>query len=380
MPAGVTKMYTVLSGAKKNAGDFLITERAEALLRHLRPEREICRLPGWEPLESHLEQVNASKALLILGGPGLQRDMYPKVYKLTRDLDAIKVPIILMGSGWKAFPGDALTQERFEFSPPALRALRKMSDGAKLLSCRDSISVRMLRRAGIRNALMTGCPVWYDLPSLGKPMKLPREVKHLIYTPAQLSFFREPSIELARLLREVFPNTRLVCSFHRGIGQRDQFMSEEERLNNLAIAKSAEALGFEVVDVSGNAAADEEYGKCDLHVGFRLHAHLCSLSKRVPSVLLHEDGRGIGASSTLNVRGFDAFRRTLVGKLPLRNARVTGLLERRLRGLQPAEQCAREVADYLSHLSETGFAAYAGVGQVIDAHFELMRRFAASLP
>jgi polysaccharide pyruvyl transferase WcaK-like protein len=373
-------MYIVLSGAKKNAGDFLITERSEALLKALRPDRPLRRLPGWESLEPHLEEVNGSKAIIILGGPGLQQDLYPKVYKLTSDLSRIRVPIILMGSGWKAFPGDLTTLKQFAFSPQSLQALRKMSASATFLSCRDVLSVRVLRAAGISNALMTGCPVWYDMPQLGKPMRLPSEVNHVIFTPAQLSFYREPSLAVAKQIRRVFPKARLVCSFHRGIAQPDKFLSEEERHNNSAIARAAESMGYEVVDVSGSANADEEYGKCDVHVGFRLHAHLCSLSKRVPSVLLHEDGRGVGASQTLNVRGFDAFHRSITGSVPSLPPRVSRFLDRRLGGIVPSADCGAEVGEYLVHLQQTGFAAYAGVGDVIDAHFEQMKRFLNSLP
>jgi hypothetical protein len=373
-------MYVVLSGAKKNAGDFLITERAEALLKAFRPDRTLRRLPGWEPLEPHLDEVNASKALIILGGPGLQKDLYPKVYKLTADLSRISVPIILMGSGWKAFPGDPVTQQQFRFSEPSLAALQKMSASSEYLSCRDVLSVRALRAAGITNALMTGCPVWYDLKQIGQPMRLPSEVKHLIFTPAQLSFYREPSLAVARQIREVFPKARLVCSFHRGIAQQDAWLTEEERANNLVIAQAAEALGYEVVDVSGSANADEEYGTCDLHVGFRLHAHLCTLSKRVPSVLLHEDGRGIGASQTLSVRGFDGFRRTAAGSLRVPNKRVARWLDKRLRGVIPSSTCGTEVREHLEHLVQTGFAQYAGVGNVIDTYFSQMKRFLSSLP
>lgn len=373
-------MYTVLSGAKKNAGDFLITERAEELLRRFRPEHELSRLPSWESLEPHLEQVNASTAVIILGGPGLQRDMYPRVYRLTEDLARIRVPIILMGSGWKVFPGDAVSQRQFTFSKPSLDALRKMSAGAEYLGCRDWLSVQVLRKAGIDNALMTGCPVWYDLSSLGRPMQRPPQVKHLIYTPAQQPFFREPSLAIARMLAELFPNARRVCAFHRGIGVKDQFTTSAEPANNLTIANEAARLGFEVVDVSGSASADGDYANCDLHVGFRLHAHLSALSKRVCSVLLHEDSRGIGASQTLNVRGIDAFERTPVGALDLRVARLTRLAERRLGGLRPAQQCAEHVRAYLSHLLDTDFASYAGVGAVIDAHFEQMQRFLRGLP
>jgi hypothetical protein len=373
-------MYVVLTGAKKNAGDFLITDRAESLLRKLRPDHDLIRIPGWEPLEPHLEQINKAAAVIILGGPGLQPQMYPKVYKLTRDLHAIRTPIILMGSGWKAFPGDQASLRTFKFSSSSLAALQKMSAGARFLSCRDLASVHVLRAHGIDNALMTGCPVWYDLESLGKPMKRASEINHIIFSPAQLTFYQKPTLAVAEALKTVFPRARLVCSFHRGIGQKDNFMTDDEVKNNQTIADAVARLGYEVVDVSGSADAGADYSQCDLHVGFRLHAHLYTLSKRAPSVLLHEDGRGVAASQTLNVRGFDAFHRTAIGSLALPSSRLTRAVERRLNGIVPSEDCAAQVRDYLEHLIQTRFAAYAGVGAVIDSHFEVMKQFTDSLP
>lgn len=372
-------MYVVLSGAKKNAGDFLITERAEALLRHLRPDHELVRLPGWEPLEPHLDRVNSAAAVIILGGPGLQPRMYPHVYKLTRNLSDIKPPIVLMGSGWKAFPGDAQSLREFQFTDQSLDALRLISSRAKFLSCRDVASVQVLRAHGIQNALMTGCPVWYDLESMGKPMKRGK-VSTLVFSPAQLSFYRQPSIAVAEVLSRLFPEARRICSFHRGIGQKDQFTSDEEIENNLKVSAAAERLGYEIVDVSGSSRGSEDYDRCDLHVGFRLHAHLYTLSKRIPSVLLHEDGRGVAASQTLNVRGFDAFERTWAASISWPSRRIARTVEKKLRGLIPSSRCATDVKSYLEHLLQTDFAAYAGVGAVIDAHFATMKRFAESLP
>jgi len=373
-------MYVVLSGAKKNAGDFLITDRAEQLLRHFRPERELLRLPAWEPLEPHLDRVNGAAAVIILGGPGLQPQLYPKVYKLTRNLDDIKVPIILMGSGWKAFPGDADSLARFAFSAESLTALRKMSAGAKVLSCRDIYSAHLLRRYGISNVAMTGCPVWYDLQSIGKAMRLPESMGNIVFTPAQLPFYRDVSIRVAQVLRQRFPAARLICAFHRGIGKKDEFMNDDEAANNVAIEAAARDLGYEISDLSGATEGSSIYDQCDFHLGFRLHAHLYTLSKRVPSLLLHEDGRGVAASATLNLQGFDAFKRTFVGRLRVPTSRLRRIVEKKHRGLIPDVAVGDRIGNYLDHLISTGFAACAGTGPVIDAHFEGMKRFIAGLP
>jgi polysaccharide pyruvyl transferase WcaK-like protein len=53
------------------------------------------------------------------------------------------------------------------------------------------------------------------------------------------------------------------------------------------------------VDASRDLDALELYGQVDLHVGYRVHAHLCALSRRRPSLLIAEDGRGRGQAVTL---------------------------------------------------------------------------------
>ena len=102
-------MYICLTGAKKNIGDFFITDRAIKLLKYFKPDEEFKILPHWETLEDNLDLVNGSKGIIILGGPGYQPQMYPKIYKLTNPLEKIQVPIIPLGLGWKGFPGDDFT-------------------------------------------------------------------------------------------------------------------------------------------------------------------------------------------------------------------------------------------------------------------------------
>ena len=66
----VKDYYVVLTGAKKNIGDFLITQKATELLNIFRPDRELIPYRAWENLDSHIDILNNSKAILILGGPG----------------------------------------------------------------------------------------------------------------------------------------------------------------------------------------------------------------------------------------------------------------------------------------------------------------------
>ena len=45
----------------------------------------------------------------------------------------------------------------------------------------------------------------------------------------------------------------------------------------------------------------ELYLNCDLHIGYRVHAHLFCLSQRIPSILVSEDYRGVGQNLSLGM-------------------------------------------------------------------------------
>jgi len=149
-------MYIVLSGAKKNVGDYLITERCKKLLKRYRPEHELIQLPRWRSLEKRIDEVNKSSAIIIMGGPGFQKGFYPNVYKLMPNINDIKVPIIPMGLGWKGFPGDYKTLKNYKFTKSSLKVLKTINERTKYISCRDYLTKRALERNGLRNILMTG--------------------------------------------------------------------------------------------------------------------------------------------------------------------------------------------------------------------------------
>jgi hypothetical protein len=373
-------VYVVLSGAKKNAGDFLITSRATALLGRLRPDRSLVELPAWEPLEPHLEQVNAARAVIILGGPGYQPAMYPGVYKLTTPLSRIEPPVIPLALGWKGFPGDEQTVRTYGFTPESVAALRWMSERAEALGTRDHQTVRVLRAAGIPNVAMNGCAAWYDLDSLGKGPTLPDELRTIVYTPAQRDLYADQSIALGVALRDAFPRARLVAAFHRGLGDVDAFTPSDDATNTARIAARLREAGLEIADLAGGVDGFRLYDDCDLHVGYRVHAHIYRSSKRRPSILIHEDGRGVGVTDALGTLGVDAFRRA-------RSRRAANPVMRRLRrrpdkpaGVVARSDAPQEVIRLIHQEVETGFARCAGVGEVIDRYFTGMERFVRALP
>jgi len=288
-------MLVVLHGAKKNVGDFLIRERGLALLRHVRPDQELRVLPRWEPLTD--EALEGAEAVVLCGGPGLAPHFYPGVFPIGAALDGRRIPILPLALGWSGQPAD--TPERFTFDEPSLRALREIHSRIGWSSVRDDLSLKLLEAADIGEARRTGCAAWYHLPSLGKAPAAVSSVGRLVFTPPARSgrHFRE-TVQVLRLLRRRNPDAERFCVFHRGLRTGTGTRRREAAVVS-ALAAVARALGYRVVDASYRLEAIDFYAECDLHVGYRVHAHLGFLSLRKPSMLLCEDGRGVGQAVTL---------------------------------------------------------------------------------
>jgi flavodoxin len=370
------KYFIALTGAKKNVGDFLITERAIALLQNIAPDYDFILRPHWNELDD-IEFVNNSQGIIILGGPGYQMNMYPRVYKLVKDLKDIKVPIHTLGVGWKGVPGDRTTEKLYQFTSSAKQILDKMNDTSAGMSCRDHQTERTLKNNGYKNVIMTGCPVWYDIDSIGKKFVAPKEIKRIVYTPAQDEVFSGQSIRVLEFLKNRYSDAEIIVSFHRGIGEVDEYTPESDAKNTEKIAEAAKRIGAQVVDVSFDASKLSFYDDCDLHIGYRVHAHIYFLSKRLPSILLHEDGRGNGVSEALNSPGIDAYRASkacskIFGKFN-KNARVLSIYKRL--AFKVNDNVTNDLNDLIMELETTNYQCFQGTSEYIDNHYKVMEKF-----
>lgn len=372
--------FVTLTGAKKNIGDFLITYRCEKLLKEFKPEYDLVKLPHWEPLDDKLQLVNQSRGIIILGGPGYQKSMYPTIYKLTENLDDIKVPIIPLGLGWKGFLGDFQTLQNYRFDEASIKLLKKMSEGGLPLSCRDYYSAEALRNNGVDQVLMTGCPVWYNLDYIGSEMDLPSEVKSIVYTPAQMEKLSLQSIAMMQMLKEQFSNAKIYCSFHRGIGTKDIYTPQWDVVNTAKLAEKARAIGLIPVDTAYDLAKIGFYKQCDLHVGYRVHAHIFFLSMRKPSLLIHEDGRGLGVSEALNINGINAFIRKRINSKSDQKSKIRRFVSRfTSKSVGVNCHCTEEVKFQLLSDISNGFIRYKGLSNVIDENFLVMKSYIESI-
>lgn len=297
----------MLSGAYKNAGDFLIERRCGELLRYVYPGCEITRLSRQKDLTDLLPEINDADAVVITGGPALLPSVYPTVIPLVSDLRDIKPPLFAMALGIYAM-GDKSALVNYKFNEPTQRLWRRIEDDGFIVGCRDVNSANVMNRNGFLS-IMTGCAAWYDLENVESVLlkSVERYEKILVSDPASTQNY-DTALNLLKYLRKKFPEAKVTFAFHRGTSA-DEYtpLKTGEKLKEFADAITK--MDFEYKDISYSADGFNLYDDCDLHIGFRVHAHIYTLSKRRKSILISEDLRGEGFDQTVGLPHINAKKR-----------------------------------------------------------------------
>jgi hypothetical protein len=380
-----TNTYVVLTGAKNNAGDFLIKQRTRELLHSLRPDRGLVEYDSWRQLDhSQLEVVNASRALILAGGPALQGDMWPGIFPLTHSLSDIKVPIVAMGVGWKSPVGDWESTHNYVLSERTVELLKKLDGNASASSVRDYHTLNVLLGRGLNNFVMSGCPALFSLAHVGKPAKLPTDIGKIGFS-AGVSFSRDAGMDkiqkdIILTLKGRFGTGALVVAFHHSLGS--QFELSYSKQNPLYVAQKRlatwlESEGIDYVDVSGDSSKMIAfYAACDLHVGYRVHAHVLMSSISKPSVLITEDGRGRALANVIGGLIFEGYSRYARGWYH-RLADRAGIGTRRF---VPTRGIARDVVLALEYERLHGYPRLLAARAAIDSLYGTMSAFVKQLP
>lgn len=301
----------VLSGAYKNSGDFLIVERSIALLKYaLGEDIELKVFLRNQSLDNQLDELNLCDVLVFAGGPGYIPNLYPNVIPLVKDLSLIKAKIFILGMGWYAANAANETIYNYTFTKETLQLFERILNDGFLLGCREYESVMALKNNGVYETVMTGCPAWYNLDVVREPYHYNFEHNYEIKTicisdPANLTNYNHLK-PLVEYLRNRFPQAKIKYVFHRGI-TADQFTSTQTGNFLSSVVDYLKQENIEYVDIAYSAEGFKEFDDADLHIGFRVHAHIYCLSSRKLSILFEEDGRGAGVNNALGLKNITAY-------------------------------------------------------------------------
>ena len=285
----------LFQGASNNAGDYLIVDRTKKLLKHFYPECEISEYYRNESLEPYVEDINKNDIGIFAGGPAYFDGFYPTLAPIVSNLRTIKIPLMFVGAGWFGDSSNPMILYSDKFGYQQKKLLTRVVKDSRILGCRDVFSTHVLRNNGYDSALMTGCPAWYDLDKLdeiiysGTPLK---KAKKICISDCGNREYLGQVAQILILARDYFgyePDIYFVN--HKTMdGSFEEIMRKE-----------LPDLNIKFVDISGKLDGFSVYDDCDVHIGFRVHAHIYNLSKRKISILIEEDSRGAGVNDALGL-------------------------------------------------------------------------------
>ena len=377
--------YVILTGSKNNAGDYLIKYRAKQLFTNLRPDRKIIDINGWEQLNAEkLVIINQSKALILMGGPALVEKMMPKVYALTDNLEDIKVPIIMMGIGWKSQKGNWEDTYYYSLNEKTLSLLHRIENSGYQSSVRDYHTLNAIRFNGFNNFLMTGCPAYYNKDFINKQLQL-TELNKVAFSLG-VSFKESPSME--RLMKEnilackaKFSDKEFEVIFHHSL-DREKFKSDYKsspkhviKHNEFADWLVGQGIGY--VDISGSAEnLMNYYSTVDLHIGYRVHAHIFMNSISNRSILISEDGRAKGVKGAIGgivLNGYLDFKDSFIAKVL---NKAFPFYDR----FMANSNLTKELLSEIDYEETIDFSRFKSSRNRIDQNYLIMKQFLMQLP
>lgn len=375
--------YVILTGGKNNAGDFLIKYRAKNILKAFRSDREFTDLNAWEPIEGEkLELVNNSKGLILTGGPSLVHNIYGGTYKLNLDLDKIEVPIISFGIGWYSERGDWLDVDNYNFSKNSLKLLKRLSENGLFNSVRDYHTYQVMKNHGIDNVLMTGCPALYEPNNFEKDVKI-KELKKINFSLG-VSFSESKKMEksvkeLIIKLCDKYGKDKFNVVFHHSLDS-EYLKTPNPRVKlykkNLEFSQWLTQNQISFKDISGSAEdLIKEYEISDLHIGYRVHAHIFMSSISKPSILISEDGRGKALNGFISGCNFDGFTKRKNGIFYKVLNRLFGFDLFSIDNNLP-----QKVMDNIDFEIKNSLPRIKSTRKSINNHFEIMKLFLNQLP
>lgn len=302
----------LLTGDLKNAGDFLIAQRSYELIQFVYPSAKITKYSRWLPLDHKLEELNSNDIIIFSGGPGCIPDFYPGKVPFITNLNNLKTKIFIMGMGWWGSDTRNQVLYKIQFYKKTLELFKRAEQDTKEIGCRDWYTVRLLKNNGLKYPIMTGCPGWYNLNEINKTdyKKIDyfsSEIKKICISDPSYIYNFKSALELVNYIKKRYPSSKLYFIFHRGYHVNIELAKCWNIPSDYLHQKLLE-LGVSCFNISDSFDKLIIYDDCDLHIGFRVHAHIYNLSKHNRSILIEEDGRGAGVNQALGLPSLSPYK------------------------------------------------------------------------
>ena len=282
----ITVVSTYPKTGSKNIGDELITESLVRAIRHVGGEVEIrvvSRMDDWSSVSKHIDTADHILFACLAIRPEMHRREYPWLHKGVES----GVPLSAISAGTSL-----LVDQRGEglfsgISKETMELLRRFNKGVTVLTTRGVLTQKFCEHHGLDKAIFTGDVAFYDPRFDQRIFEEARKVRNVVVSdPHRPDAYLPVMDRLLELLPILFSDARIAIAQH-GVGSGCHRLGAKHGIPVIEVFKDLKN-GLEL------------YDQTDLHVGFRVHAHVSALKRRKYSYLLEQDGRGYEYGLTLD--------------------------------------------------------------------------------
>ncbi len=181
--------------------------------------------------------------------------------------------------------------------------------------------------------------------------------------------------------KELFSKQEFTVVFHHSLDE-NRFMathgaSQKHNEKHRAFASWLQVQDIAYRDISGSAEnLMSFYSEVDLHIGYRVHAHIFMNSINRLSILISEDGRAKAVKDVIGgivLDGFWLFKSTLLSKI------LNRLLDRYDR-YYTNSYLVEEIEKTLAYEKRTNYRRVKNAKYLIHSNFQIMQQFIKQLP
>ncbi|WP_035580509.1 MULTISPECIES: polysaccharide pyruvyl transferase family protein [unclassified Halomonas] len=268
----------------KNIGDKLITESVIKGMSSVDPGCKcevVFRADSWSNVQAKVKKADH----IIFACLAVRYDLEKVVYPFIRNVVDSKTPYSVISSGTSLLVSES--EDIYAgLDKATIKLLLKMDEEAFLFSSRGVLTQFLFSYLGMKNAMLDGDVAFYSPERQGLSFRVgDKKVRKIIISdPHYASSYIESFIVLYSGVVSIFPMADVEVCLH-GINPDVENFCIENGLKCNKIYELNNGLNV--------------YDSCDLHIGYRVHAHVSALSRRKFSYLIEQDGRGADYGATI---------------------------------------------------------------------------------
>lgn len=283
----ISIITTYPKDGSQNIGDALITQCTKEIIKDTYPNEDICfhvlwRASQWNEIKNKIEESDFIIFACLAIRPNMTITEYPSLKSIISS--NISYGVLAAGTSIEYKYKENILEQ---FSEDTISTLKRINKEAIFFNTRGVLSQLVCSKMGLHRVEFAGDIAFYDKRYSQKAFIPLNQVRRIAISDPHYPNWFLPSLEyLFSQLKDLFPNSEIHILQHGRNFIVEEFCKKHS-INFTPIFKDLKQ-GL------------EEYNNFDLHVGFRVHAHVSMLKRRKPSYLLEQDGRGIDYGLTLD--------------------------------------------------------------------------------